>query len=79
MACQTDHLVAVAELVVIPQVQDHGLAVFADLGGSLKKHLHLSIMLLPDSAPVGKRGNFASVFPKIDLESASSNWSRVWQ
>ena len=40
---------------------------------SLKKHLHLSIMLLPDSAPVGKRGHFASVFPKIDLESASSN------
>ena len=33
MAGEADHLVAVAELVVIPQIQDHGLAVFADLGG----------------------------------------------
>ena len=33
MAGEADYLIAVAELIVVPQVQDHGLAVFADLGG----------------------------------------------
>ena len=33
VAGEADHLVAVAELVVVPQIQNHGLAVFADLGG----------------------------------------------
>ena len=27
VVCKTDHLVAVAELVVVPQVEDHGLAI----------------------------------------------------
>ena len=33
MAGEADHLVAVAELVIVPQIQDHGFAIRADLGG----------------------------------------------
>ena len=37
VAGKADHLVAVAELVVVPQIQDNGFAVFADLSGRCVK------------------------------------------
>ena len=33
VAGKANHLVAVAELIVVPQIQDNGLSIFADLGG----------------------------------------------